>query len=109
MSYNAYLMIDTGAPDPQCAVEIGDYTSNVSPMWRDALAGRPLREFHDAPCSEAAGPLADAVQRMEADPGKYREMNPPNGWGDYEGALRYLRRLAEACAKHSKCTIKISA
>ena len=46
---------------------------------------------------------------MEADPETYRAMNPPNGWGDYEGALAYLRRLAEACATHSKCTINVSA
>lgn len=109
MSYDVYLMLDTGAPDPVSVVEIGNYTSNVSAMWREALGGRPLREYHDAPCSEAAGPLADAVKRMETDPDKYREMEPSNGWGDYEGALGYLRRLAEMSAKHSKCTIYVSA
>lgn len=109
MSYDIYLDIDTGAGEPQTVVEIGNYTSNAAPMWREALGGRRLRDYHGAPCSEAAGPLADAVKRMEADPDKYRGMNPPNGWGDYEGALRYLRTLAEACAEHSKCTIYVSA
>lgn len=109
MSYNAYLYVDTGASEPVCVAELGDYTSNVGVMWFDALGDKRLRDFDNAPCSEAAGPLADAVKRMEADPGKYREMNPPNGWGDYEGALRYLRRIAEASAQHPKCTIRISA
>ena len=109
MSYDVSLMIDTGAGDPIEAVEVGNYTRNVSPMWRDALGGKLLSEFHDAPCSEAAGPLAGAVKRMEADPEKYRAMNPPNGWGDYEGAIDYLRRIAEACASHTKCTLWISA
>ena len=109
MSYDIYLDIDTGAGEPQTVVEIGNYTSNVSPMWREALGGVRLRDYHGAPCSEAAGPLAEAVKRMEAEPDEYRKMNPPNGWGDYEGALDYLRRLAEACATHSKCTIYVSA
>jgi hypothetical protein len=109
MSYDIDLTIDTGSDEPITAVEVGNYTSNVGPMWADALGGRLLREYHDAPCSEAAGPLAEAVQRMEVDPERYRVMNPPNGWGNYEGALAYLRELAEACARHPKCTIWISA
>lgn len=107
MSYDIWLEIDTGAEDPVTVIEIGNYTTNCSPMWTHALGGKLLREFQHAPCSEAAGPLADAVNRMEADPDTYREMNPPNGWGDYEGALRFLRRLAEACAANPKCRIGI--
>jgi hypothetical protein len=109
VSYDIYLQIDTGAGESVTAVEIGNYTSNVGPMWCEALGDKLLREYHGAPCSEAAGPLAEAVKRMEAEPDKYREMEPANGWGDYEGALRYLRTLAEACAEHSKCTIYVSA
>jgi hypothetical protein len=110
MSYWTYLEIDTGGPENEWpdVVEIGNMTSNVVGMWRAALNGVPLADFHHAPCSEAAGPLADAVKRMEADPDTYRAMNPPNGWGNYEGALAYLRRLAEACAEHPKCRIRIS-
>lgn len=109
MSYWTYLEIDTGNEQFADVVEIGNYTSNVAPMWRDALGGTRLRDFSDAPCSEAAGTLADAVKRMEDNPDYYRAMNPPNGWGDYEGALGYLRDLADACAKHPRCRIRISA
>ena len=107
MSYDIWLKIDTGSGEPATVVEIGNYTSNVGVMWCEALGGKLLREYHDTPCSEAAGPLAEAVKRMEADPATYRDMEPGNGWGDYDGALRYLRRLAEACAEHPKCTIAI--
>lgn len=111
MSYTIWLEIDTGRTDGEWSevVEVGDYTMNVAPMWTQALGGTMLREYHHAPCSEAAGPLAEAVKRMEADPGTYREMNPANGWGDYDGALRYLRRVAEACAQNPACRIAVSA
>jgi hypothetical protein len=46
---------------------------------------------------------------MEADPEKYRAMNPENRWGDYEGAMGYLRRLAEACAANPRCVIGVYA
>jgi hypothetical protein len=109
VSYAIWLEIDTGSGEFATVAELGDYTANVGPMWCDALNGKLLREFRDAPCSEAAGPLAAAVKRMEADPDHYRAMNPPNGWGDYDGALRYLRNLAEACAEHPRCRIHIYA
>jgi hypothetical protein len=35
-------------------------------------------------------------------------MNPANGWGDYDGALEYLRDLLIACAAHPKAEIHIS-
>ncbi|HEY9367540.1 hypothetical protein [Streptomyces sp.] len=108
MSYWTYLEIDTGTQAVD-VVEIGNYTANVGVMWCDALGGKLLREFDGAPCSEAAGPLAEGVKRMEANPDHFRAMNPPNGWGDYEGALRYLRDIAEACVEHPRCRIRISA
>ncbi len=94
--------------------EPGNITYNVDAMFALAL-GEPeagvrngadvvfhlkspaLKRFVDRPASEAIEPLRAAVARMEADPEAYRALNPPNGWGDYEGALDYLRRFLEAC------------
>lgn len=106
MSYDIWLEIDTGGPEPATVCEIGNYTSNVSGMWRDAL-GRSLGDYHGAPCSEAAGPILRGIERMRTDPARYEAMNPENGWGDYEGALKYLERLYEACTQHPKATIAI--
>jgi len=77
--------------------------------WRtEQSTAQGLRALDGAPCSEAGGVIARAVERMEADPDTYRAMNPPNGWGDYEGALAFLRRLAEACAEHPRATVRVS-
>jgi hypothetical protein len=107
MSYDVALTIDTGGSEPLQVVECGNYTSNVSPMWAKAL-GRSLGDYDGAPCSEAAGPLAAGVRAMEANPDDYRSMGPSNGWGDYDGALKYLRGIAEACAANPRCAIWIS-
>lgn len=106
MSYHIWLDLDTGGPEPAIVFEVGNCTSNVSPMWFDAL-GRSLGDYHEAPCSEAAGPLRQGIERMRADPDHYQAMNPENGWGDYEGALKYLERLYEGCCNHPKATIQI--
>jgi len=105
MSYDIYLE----ATEPYASsVEIGNITYNIAPMWVVALGGAGIRRFEGAPGVEAAGPLSEGVERMRADPATYRAMNPPNGWGNYEGALEYLDRLARACALHPSHRIRIS-
>lgn len=95
MSYWVGCTVDIGGDEPYWH-DSQNYTSNVSPMWREAL-GRSLGDFDDAPCSEAGGVLRDGIAAMEADPAKYRAMSPKNGWGDYEGALDYLRFIEKLC------------
>lgn len=108
-------------------IEVGNQTYNVGGMYADALGqaagNNPISEimgwtdraglyglhvFGGAPCVEAAGVLAQMVQRMEDDPVRYQAMNPSNGWGSYEGALAYLRRFARLCAEHPERRIVIS-
>ncbi len=132
--YNGHKFMDV-AMDHRCpghTVEIGNITYNISPMWAEALGmgdgittdhdaisrimgfdgarERPygIFRFQDAPCVEAAGPLAEAVERMKNHPEHYRAMNPENGWGSYEGALAYLERLATECATYPEYRIRIS-
>jgi hypothetical protein len=103
------MHVDTGGPEPLYVqlAEVGNYTSNVSAMWCKAL-GHPLGDLAEKNAGESLPALQRAVAAMEADPGSYEAMNPPNGWGNYEGTLDYLRRLRDACAEHPKATIRIS-
>lgn len=107
MSYDLYLRIDTGGEDPACVLAVGNYTSNVSGMWAESL-GYPLADLDGRLAADAIPDLEAAVARMEADPDTYRAMEPANGWGDYRGALGYLRDLLDGCAEHPKTTIDIS-
>lgn len=36
------------------------------------------------------------VTGLEADPERFRKMNPENGWGDYDGLLVVLREMLDA-------------
>ncbi|MFE3583712.1 hypothetical protein [Streptomyces vinaceus] len=114
MSYDVslYLHVDTGGPwapssDEVCVANVGNYTSNVAPMWADAL-GHRLADLHDRNAGESLPALAAAVRKLRANPDRYRVMEPANGWGDYEGAVAYLAALCDACAVHPKAVIHIS-
>lgn len=40
--------------------------------------------------------LDTIVRGLEADPDRFRAMNPENGWGDYEGVLKVLTEMRNA-------------
>lgn len=106
MSYDVSLKIYTGNIDA-LVVDCGNYTSNVASMFHDAGVG--LQDMHDMTCRDAAPILKKGVQAMAADPKKYKAMNPKNGWGDYEGALDYLKGILGACETHPLATLDVSA
>lgn len=77
-------------------------TYNLTPMFREAgLFPSTHQDLQGAPCAEVAGVADAAIRRMEADPERFKALNPPNGWGDYDGALRFLRNLRDLCASWS--------
>ena len=39
--------------------------------------------------------LADIIKGLEADPARFRAMNPVNGWGDYDSLLGVLREMRD--------------
>lgn len=113
MSYDGWLCIDTGGPEAAEVAELGNYTSNVAPMWRTALkaAGEDieLSRTDGRIAGEVLPLLRAAVAHMEDHPRDYAALNPANGHGDYAGALAYLRDVVIACAQHPKATLRRSA
>jgi hypothetical protein len=90
-------------------VEVVDgHTYNLTPMWRKAgifdyshdLQGRNAGEL--APIL-AAG-LIDALSHSD----DYRELNPSNGWGDYDGFVEILTRFTRLAYEHPTGTIEWS-
>lgn len=90
-----------------------NYTFNVSPMFFRALAGTEiaeagLRGLDGKLGSECAPLLTVMIERMEASPDAFKELNPPNGWGSYDGALHLLRELRRWCAEAPKARMRVS-
>ena len=44
---------------------------------------------------EGAALLDHIIRNLEAEPGRFKEMNPENGWGDYDGLLGVLREMRD--------------
>lgn len=106
MSYEISLEIETGNGHLYTVYE-DNYTKNVSNMFRAAIEDIGLKRFHGMGAEFAILLINKAILKMQSDPERYKKMNPENGWGDYEGALKVLQNLHAACVQHPLCTIHI--
>jgi hypothetical protein len=69
-------------------------------------AGFPgWKELIGAPATETGGMLTSVADELRRHPDKYRAMNPPNGWGNYEGAIAFLDAFATDCALNNAATV----
>jgi hypothetical protein len=80
-AYKAVSGEDTG----QCSGPLGPV---IGAAWWDRLDG--------ASGPDGAAYLTRIITGLEADPERYRAMNPENGWGDYDGLLKVLREMRDA-------------
>lgn len=87
-------------------------TSNYSGMWDEA--GIRLRDYayrddeHAAKAADLIPDLERAVTAMEADPDRFAAMNPENGRGSSESALRFIRHILAACREYPEALVYVS-
>lgn len=104
MSYDFSMMIDTGNGDV-CVESSENYTYNISPMLYDTNDGWERIMKNNVSGALAGELMTGIISRLEADPEKYRAMNPENGWGDYDSGLKWCKHLRDLFARHPKCTV----
>ena len=96
--------------------EVGNMTSNVSRTWTRALtavaATAPdvkvpddgllsLGDTSGWSCKVVAPLYRAAAEWMTEHAAELRELNPANGWGDYESALEYMGRAASLAERYA--------
>lgn len=106
MSYDIWLEVNTGGPEPAQVGEDWNYTRNCGPMWR--AAGVDLAEFDGKLADECLPVLRRAIDELRANEAKYVAMNPPNGWGSYDTLVPALERLAETFTRHPLAHVRVS-
>ena len=89
----------------------GNITHNVAEMAKAAGLYIPLwrpEEQGLVKAAELIGPLKVGLERLEADPGKYRLLNSHNGWGSYEGLVEFVQEYLAACEENPDAAINVS-
>jgi hypothetical protein len=93
------MSYDVSVKYPAVTSEGFNYTYNCSPMFYDVMP-EGINGLQGLTAQEAIERITDALRKLEADPKKYKAMNPANGWGSYEGAMMFLQDIRSACMRH---------
>lgn len=116
MSWDADLICDA------CGHAMGDwnFTHNTNPMIDAVLpetaatrttfwGGRSWWDLlHGMGGAAGAAFLNEIVVALEAEPDRFRAMNPPNGWGNYDALLGVLVDMRDRATTEVACTWKTS-
>ena len=70
-------------------------------LWRPEEVGA-------AKASDLVEPLEKGLRSLLADPGKFKPLNPSNGWGNYEGLVEFVEKYLEACRKYPDAVVRVS-
>lgn len=69
-------------------------------LWRP-------EETHAKTAGDLIAPLTAGLNKLKADPELYRSMNPDNGWGNYEGLVKFVESVIAACIEDPDATIEV--
>lgn len=53
-------------------------------------------------------PLEVGLSLLQSDPERFEALNPSNGWGSYEGLVRFTRNYLEACREYPEAEVRVS-
>lgn len=80
-----------------------NYTSNMSKMVLTAYAdaggewdGSFWKLIDGMEGPKGAETLNAIVRQLESDPARYKQLNPTNGWGDYDSFLAVLTKMRDS-------------
>ena len=53
-------------------------------------------------------PLTAGILLLRSDRARFERFNPRNGWGDYDGLLRFCENLLRECVLYPNLLVKVS-
>jgi hypothetical protein len=84
-------------------------THNMGRMAGEVDLYKPLWRPEEIPVEKAADLvplLRRGLGRLIAEKDRLQEFNPENGWGDYDGLVRFTEEYLAACETHPDARVK---
>lgn len=86
-------------------------THNLNKMAEEAGIYKHLwrpEEIEITRAGQLLEPLREGLDRLKADPERFKKFNPPNGWGSYEGLTQFVESYLEACKENPEALVSAS-
>lgn len=88
----------------------GNITHNLNTMAGEAGIYRHLwhpDEIGITHAVELIEPLRIGLSTLESQPERFRTFNPDNGWGDYDGLVKFVRDYLAACEQYPQAEVSV--
>lgn len=86
-------------------------THNLSKMAKHAGIYQHLwrpDEIGVTVASQLSEPLKEGLIKLLTNPEEFKELNPSNGWGTYEGLVQFVTNYLIAIAEHPNAIVEVS-
>lgn len=87
----------------------GNVTHNLVPMWQKAGVYEALYKNDGKKAKDVLAVVEQGYKDMLKNKETYVALNPENGWGDFDGALKFIREFYEACVQYPESIISVYA
>lgn len=57
---------------------------------------------------ELIDPLREGLHKLKIEPEKYEKLNPSNGWGSYDGLIKFIEKYLNACYEYPFANVEVS-
>ena len=97
--------------EPGREVYWANITHNLSTMAAHAGIHKYLwhpEEMGIEKAGDLIEPLEAGLAILKSDPERFREFNPLNKWGDYEGLVRFVEKYLAACREYPDAEVYAS-
>lgn len=82
------------------AVKLSDDLTLYHVLWRPDEHGLVY-------AADIVDYLFKGLEILKRDPKKFRQYNPKNGWGSYEGLVEFVRKYLDACLENPDAEIGV--
>jgi len=90
------------------------YTANITHNLNKMAAEAGLYEHLWRPdeigvtkAQELIEPLCEGLKALGSNPERFKALNSPNGWGTYEGLIRFVAGYLQACIEWPDATVRV--
>ena len=86
-------------------------THNLTDMASEAGIYKHLwrpDEINITKANQLILPLREGLALLKSDPERFMKYNPDNGWGNYDGLVRFVKKYLSACEEYPDADISVS-
>lgn len=98
------------SPGESEEVYSANITHNLGRMAREAGLYEALwrpDEIGLTHAEQLVAPLQEGLALLREEPGRFRQLTPPNGWGSYEALVIFVEQYLAACLKWPGAEVKV--